>query len=122
VICRDGRLTDLMRVWDEMRVKGLVWLGIPVDDYASAVRLFAESLGLDVAFDEANSMELVRRRTATRSSCLALATTISGSAGAVAPGWFPYSKWTTLTKRALTWPDVGSKSSASQSRTGSRPG
>jgi predicted enzyme related to lactoylglutathione lyase len=41
-----------------MRVKGLVWLGIPVDDYARAVRFFTETLGLDVAFDEAGTMEL----------------------------------------------------------------
>jgi predicted enzyme related to lactoylglutathione lyase len=41
-----------------MRVKGLVWLGIPVDDYARAVRFFTETLGLDVAFDEVGTMEL----------------------------------------------------------------
>jgi predicted enzyme related to lactoylglutathione lyase len=41
-----------------MRVKGLPWLGIPADDYASAVRFFTETLGLDVAFDEADTMEL----------------------------------------------------------------
>ncbi len=32
---------------DDMRVKGLVWLGIPADDYATAVRFFGETLGLD---------------------------------------------------------------------------
>lgn len=41
-----------------MRVIGLVWLGIPADDYAGAVRFFAETLGLDVAFDEAGTTEL----------------------------------------------------------------
>jgi predicted enzyme related to lactoylglutathione lyase len=41
-----------------MRVKGLVWLGIPVDDYASAARFFSEGLGLQVAFDEPGTMEL----------------------------------------------------------------
>jgi predicted enzyme related to lactoylglutathione lyase len=41
-----------------MKVKGLVWLGIPADDYAGAVRFFTETLGLDVAFDEAGTMEL----------------------------------------------------------------
>jgi predicted enzyme related to lactoylglutathione lyase len=41
-----------------MRVKGLVWLGIPADDYAAAVRFFTETLALDVAFDEASTMEL----------------------------------------------------------------
>ena len=41
-----------------MRVKGLVWLGIPADDYAGAVRFFTETLGLDVAFDEADTVEL----------------------------------------------------------------
>jgi len=41
-----------------MRVKGLVWLGIPADDPAGAVRFFTEALGLDVAFDEAGTTEL----------------------------------------------------------------
>jgi len=41
-----------------MRVKGLVWLGIPADDYAAAVRFFTETLGLEVAFDEAGTTEL----------------------------------------------------------------
>jgi predicted enzyme related to lactoylglutathione lyase len=41
-----------------MRVKGLVWLGIPADDYAGAVRFFTETVGLEVAFDEASTTEL----------------------------------------------------------------
>ena len=41
-----------------MRVKGLVWLGIPADDYAGAVRFFTDTLGLGVAFDEVGTMEL----------------------------------------------------------------
>jgi len=41
-----------------MRVKGLVWLGIPTDDYAGAVRFFAETLGLHVVFDESDTTEL----------------------------------------------------------------
>ena len=41
-----------------MRVKGLVWLGIPADDYATAVRFFGETLGLEVAFDEGNTVKL----------------------------------------------------------------
>ena|SRR5215831_6583370 len=41
-----------------MRIKGLVWLGIPADDYATAVRFFTQTLGLEVAFDEAGTMEL----------------------------------------------------------------
>lgn len=40
-----------------MRVKGLVWLGIPADDYAAAIGLIG-TLGLDVAFHEANTVEL----------------------------------------------------------------
>ena len=36
---------------DAMRVKGLVWLGIPAGDYAAAVRFFGQTLGLEVAFD-----------------------------------------------------------------------
>ena len=47
-----------MRVLDLMKVKGLVWLGIPADDYAAAVRFFAGTLGMDVAFDERNTVEL----------------------------------------------------------------
>lgn len=43
---------------DAMRVKGLVWLGIPAGDYAAAVRFFGETLGLEVAFDEGNTVEL----------------------------------------------------------------
>ncbi len=49
---------QLVRGSDVMRVKGLVWLGIPADDYAAAVRFFTETLALDVAFDEASTMEL----------------------------------------------------------------
>ena len=41
-----------------MRVKALVWLGIPVDDYGRAATFFTETLGLDVAFDEPHTMEL----------------------------------------------------------------
>ena len=41
-----------------MRIKGLVWLGIPADDYAAAVRFFTQTLRLAVAFDEAGTMEL----------------------------------------------------------------
>jgi predicted enzyme related to lactoylglutathione lyase len=41
-----------------MKIKALVWLGIPADDYASATRFFAETLGMDVAFDEPLTMEL----------------------------------------------------------------
>jgi len=35
-----------------MGVKDLAWLGIPARDYAAAVRFFAQTLGLEVAFDE----------------------------------------------------------------------
>ena len=41
-----------------MRVKGLVWLGIPADDYADTVQFFTQTLGMHVAFDEAGTMEL----------------------------------------------------------------
>lgn len=41
-----------------MRVKGLVWLGIPVGNYASAARFFTQTLGMEVAFSEAGTMEL----------------------------------------------------------------
>jgi predicted enzyme related to lactoylglutathione lyase len=41
-----------------MRIRGLVWLGIPASDYAAAVRFFTQTLGLEVAFDEAGTMEL----------------------------------------------------------------
>ena len=41
-----------------MRVKGLAWLGIPAGDYAAAVRFFGETLGLEVAFDSGNTVEL----------------------------------------------------------------
>ncbi len=41
-----------------MRVKGLVWLGIPADDYAGAARFFTGTLGLEVAFEEAGTTEL----------------------------------------------------------------
>jgi predicted enzyme related to lactoylglutathione lyase len=53
-----GRVAHLMRSWDVMRVKGLVWLGIPAQDYAGAVRFFREVLGLAVAFDEPDTVEL----------------------------------------------------------------
>jgi catechol 2,3-dioxygenase-like lactoylglutathione lyase family enzyme len=41
-----------------MRVMGLVWLGIPADDYTASVGFFRDVLGMDVAFDEGNTMEL----------------------------------------------------------------
>jgi catechol 2,3-dioxygenase-like lactoylglutathione lyase family enzyme len=41
-----------------MRIKGLAWLGIPADDYPAAVQFFTQTLGLEVAFDEAGTMEL----------------------------------------------------------------
>ena len=56
-----GRVAHLMRSWDVMRVKGLVWLGIPAQDYAGAVRFFREVLGLAVAFDEPDTVGTVRR-------------------------------------------------------------
>jgi hypothetical protein len=37
--------------------EGLVWLSIPADDFAAAVRFFGETPGLDVAFDEGNTAE-----------------------------------------------------------------
>ena len=43
---------------DAMRVKGLVWLGIPAESSAAAVRFFGQTLGLEVAFDEGNTVEL----------------------------------------------------------------
>lgn len=43
-----------------MRVKGLVWLGIPAGDYASAARFFTQTLGMEVAFDEAGDHGAVR--------------------------------------------------------------
>jgi len=41
-----------------MKIKGLVWLGIPTNNYAAAVQFFTQALGLEVAFDEADTMEL----------------------------------------------------------------
>jgi catechol 2,3-dioxygenase-like lactoylglutathione lyase family enzyme len=41
-----------------MRIKGTVWLGIPTDDYAAATHFFTQTLGLEVAFDQAGTMEL----------------------------------------------------------------
>jgi len=41
-----------------MRIKSLVWLGIPVGDYATAVQFFTQTLGLEVAFDEVGTVEL----------------------------------------------------------------
>jgi len=41
-----------------VKIKGLVWLGIPADDYARCSRFFTQTLGMEVAFDEANTMEL----------------------------------------------------------------
>jgi len=48
----------LVRPWCLVRVKGLVWLGLPAEDFARASRFFAEVLGLDVAFDESDTIEL----------------------------------------------------------------
>lgn len=41
-----------------MRVKGLVWLGIPAGAYAAAVLFFGETLGLEVTLDAENIVEL----------------------------------------------------------------
>ena len=38
--------------------KGLAWPGIPGGDYTAAVRFFGKTLGLDVAFDAGNTVEL----------------------------------------------------------------
>jgi catechol 2,3-dioxygenase-like lactoylglutathione lyase family enzyme len=40
------------------RGKGQVWLGVPAGAYAAAVRFFCETLGLEVAFDAGNTVEL----------------------------------------------------------------
>jgi hypothetical protein len=45
-----------------MRVKGLVWLGIPADDYAGAVRFVTETSGLEVAFGRGRHDGAVRGR------------------------------------------------------------
>ena len=41
-----------------MRVKGLAWLGIPPPGTTRPVRFFGETLGLEVAFDAGNTVEL----------------------------------------------------------------
>ena len=41
-----------------MRVRGLVWLGIPTDRYAETAAFFEDVLGLDVEFDEGTTVEL----------------------------------------------------------------
>jgi hypothetical protein len=41
-----------------MRVKGLAWPRRPAGDYAAAVRIFGETLGLELAFDAGNTVEL----------------------------------------------------------------
>ena len=46
---------------DAMRVKGLFWLGTPARAYAAAVRFFCETLGLEVAYDAGNTVELAAR-------------------------------------------------------------
>jgi hypothetical protein len=43
---------------DAMRVKGLAWPRRPAGDYAAAVRIFGETLGLELAFDAGNTVEL----------------------------------------------------------------
>ncbi len=75
---RSGRRPQLVRGTDVMRVKGLVWLGIPADDYASAVRFFTQTLGLEMAFEAPRNCP---RRMTTGSRCLARATATSGSTG-----------------------------------------
>ena len=42
-----------------MRIKGMVWLGIPADDDAAAAPFFAQTLGLEVAVDLAGAVELI---------------------------------------------------------------
>jgi len=41
-----------------MRIKGLVWLGIPADNYGAVVQFFTQTLGFEVAFDDAGTVEL----------------------------------------------------------------
>lgn len=100
-----------------MRIKGLVWLGIPADDYPAAVQFFTQTLGLAVAFDEADTVEL-SRKTMTGSSYSAQATAISSFTGAAARASFPCSKWTTLTKHATSWREEEPRSSVSRSLMG----
>ena len=85
-----------------MRVKGLVWLGIPADDYAAAVRFFGETLGLEVAFDEGNTVKLAAGN-GDRIQPFAPATGTSSSAATRVPASSRCSRWMTWTRRAPSW-------------------
>ena len=41
-----------------MRIKGMVWLSVPTDDYEAAARFLTQTLGLEVAVDQAGTVEL----------------------------------------------------------------
>jgi hypothetical protein len=82
-----------------MKVRGLVWLGIPTEEYASAVRLFAGTLGLELAFEEASTVELSTEN-GDKVQLFGQGIAISISAGTTTRRSFRSSKLTSLMKRA----------------------
>ena len=101
--------------------KGQVWLGIPAGAYAAAVRFFCETLGLEVAFDAGNTVELA-----------------TGNGDRIQPfgpgrrsfefyrshgdSTVPCSRWTTWIRRAPSLPAAAPSCSASQNQTTPGPG
>ena len=85
-----------------MRIKGLVWQGIPAGDYAAAIRFFGETLGLEVAFDEGNTVEPAAAN-GDRIQRSGPATATSFSAAARTPVLSRRSRWTWI-RRAPSRP------------------
>jgi hypothetical protein len=96
--------------------KGLAWLGIPGGDYAAAVRFFGETLGLELAFDTGNTVELAARN-GDRIQLFGSATATSSSTATTAPGSSRCWRWTTRIRRAPSWPAVALTCSAGGSQT-----
>jgi len=84
---------------DVMRVKGLVWLGIAAADYPAAVRVLRRDLGLELAFDEGNTVELAAGN-GDRIQLFGPGTATSSSAAARTPASSRCSRWTTWIRRA----------------------
>ena len=104
-----------------MRIKGLVWLGIPAGDYAAADRFFTQILGLAVAFDEAGTMEL-SAETDDRIQLFGPGHRYFEFYRSRGASIVPLFEWTTSTGHATSWPGEEPRSLVSRNRMGFGPG
>ncbi len=110
---RAGKIRNLGLAVSQMRALGepgchegkRVWSGwaSPPGAYAAAVQFFRETLGLEVAFDAGNTVELAAGND-DRIQLFGPATAPSSSTAATAPASSRCPRWTTRIRRAPSWP------------------